>query len=52
MNFFKVRFNERANMKKFEIEVDKAEGYCSCGYTPGDKFHSEGLKIPGRVLKR
>lgn len=37
-------------MKKFEIEVEKVEGYCSCGYKAGDKFYSEGLKTPGREI--
>ena len=33
---------ERINMKNFEIEVEKVEGYCSCDYSPGDKFYAEG----------
>ena len=37
-------------MKKFEIEVKKVEGYCSCDYTPGDKFYAEGLKTPSRAI--
>jgi uncharacterized repeat protein (TIGR04076 family) len=41
---------ERANMKKFEIEVEKVTGYCSCGYSPGDKFYAEGLKTPSKEI--
>lgn len=37
-------------MKKFEIEVEKVEGYCSCGYKPGDKFYAEGLKTPSKEI--
>lgn len=33
-------------MKKFEIEVEKVNGYCSCGYKQGDKFTVEGLNTP------
>lgn len=32
--------------KKFEIEVEKVTGYCSCGYKVGDVFYSEGLNTP------
>ena len=33
-------------MKKFTIEVEKVNGYCSCCYKQGDKFYAEGLNTP------
>ncbi len=33
-------------MKKFIIEVEKVNGYCSCGYDVGDKFYCSGLNTP------
>ena len=33
-------------MNKFEIEVEKVSGHCSCGYKIGDKYYSEGLNTP------
>jgi uncharacterized repeat protein (TIGR04076 family) len=32
--------------KKFEIEVEKVNGYCSCGYKVGDIITCEGLNTP------
>lgn len=37
-------------MKKFEIEVEKVSGYCSCGYKLGDKFYAEGLNTPNKTF--
>ena len=33
-------------MKTFVIEVEKVNGYCSCGYQVGDKFFCSGLNTP------
>ncbi len=38
------------SMKKFEIEVEKVSGHCSCGYNAGDKFYAEGLKTPNEEI--
>jgi uncharacterized repeat protein (TIGR04076 family) len=35
-----------AMVNKFEIEVEKVNGYCSEGYKAGDKFMMEGLNTP------
>lgn len=32
--------------KKFEIEVEKVNGFCSCGYKAGDVITCEGLNTP------
>ncbi len=34
--------------KKFEIEVEKVNGYCSCGYKAGDVITCEGLNTPDK----
>jgi uncharacterized repeat protein (TIGR04076 family) len=34
--------------KIFEIEVEKVNGYCSCGYKVGDKFTCDGLNTPNQ----
>jgi uncharacterized repeat protein (TIGR04076 family) len=34
--------------KRFEIEVEKVSGYCSCGYKVGDIFSCEGLNTPDK----
>ncbi len=34
--------------KKFEIEVEKVNGYCACGYQEGDIFTCEGLNTPSQ----
>ena len=33
-------------MKRFEIEVEKVNGHCLCGYKVGDKFYADGLNTP------
>jgi uncharacterized repeat protein (TIGR04076 family) len=35
-------------MSKFEIEVEKVLGHCSCGYKVGDKFYADGLNTPDK----
>lgn len=35
-------------MKNFVIEVEKVDGYCSCGYAPGDTFLCQGMNTPDR----
>ena len=37
-------------MKRFEIEVEKVTGYCSCGYKEGDVFTCEGLNTPTQAF--
>lgn len=37
-------------MNSFEIEVENVNGYCSCGYKAGDKFHLEGLNTPDKAF--
>ena len=32
--------------KRFEIEVEKVNGYCACGYKEGDIITCEGLNTP------
>jgi uncharacterized repeat protein (TIGR04076 family) len=32
--------------KNFEIEVEKVNGYCACGYKVGDVIACEGLNTP------
>jgi uncharacterized repeat protein (TIGR04076 family) len=34
--------------KRFEIEVEKVNGYCSCKYNEGDIFTCEGLNTPDK----
>ena len=34
--------------KIFEIEVEKVNGYCSCGYKVGDIMTCEGLNTPNK----
>ena len=34
--------------KKFEIEVEKVNGYCACGYKVGDIITCEGLNTPNK----
>lgn len=33
-------------MKKFEVEVEKVNGYCSCKYKEGDTFIFNGYSTP------
>ena len=33
-------------MKRFQIRVDKVQGYCSCGYKEGDIITCEGMNTP------
>jgi len=33
-------------MKKFEYEIEKVSGHCSCGYKVGDVFCCEGMNTP------
>ena len=33
-------------MKNFEFEVEKINGFCTCNYKLGDKFHCSGLNTP------
>ncbi len=35
-------------MHKFEIEVEKETGPCTCNYKAGDKFYAEGLNTPDK----
>ena len=34
--------------KRFEIEVEKVNGYCACGYKEGDIITCEGLNTPNQ----
>ena len=34
--------------KKFEIEVEKVTGHCSCEYKEGDRITCEGLNTPNQ----
>ena len=34
--------------KQFEIEVERVNGYCSCGYKVGDVVSCEGLNTPNQ----
>lgn len=34
--------------KKFEVEVEKVTGYCTCNYKVGDKFIFEGMNTPAQ----
>lgn len=33
-------------MKKFEYQIEKVTGHCSCGYKVGDVFKCEGMNTP------
>lgn len=33
-------------MKKFEYQIEKVTGHCSCGYKVGDVFQCEGMNTP------
>jgi len=37
-------------MRKFEVEVEKVSGYCSCGYKEGDIFHCSGMNTPEQAF--
>jgi len=37
-------------MKRFAIEVEKVNGYCSCGYREGDIFTCAGLNTPDKAF--
>jgi uncharacterized repeat protein (TIGR04076 family) len=36
--------------KKFEIEVEKVTGFCSCAYKVGDVITCEGLNTPHKAF--
>ena len=38
--------SENTNKKKFEIEVEKVNGFCSYSYKEGDKFVFHGFDTP------
>ena len=33
-------------MKKFEYQIEKVTGHCSCGYKVGDVFQCDGMNTP------
>ena len=33
-------------MRRFEYQVEKVTGHCSCGYKAGDIIHCEGMNTP------
>ena len=37
-------------MNRFIIKVERVQGYCSCGYNPGDTFYSEGLNTTDKPI--
>jgi uncharacterized repeat protein (TIGR04076 family) len=44
--YFKIQ--EPIMAKRFEIEVEKVNGYCPCCYKEGDIFICEGLNTPDK----